>query len=185
MTDEFFEEPLKQSKVKSQIVAKYFDAWAKIISGRGERIAYIDLFAGQGYYEDGTESTPLLILKKAIKNPRIVNKLVTEFNDQKSQYVESLREAVYKLDGIEKLLYPPNFSNLKISKEIAKKYSETELPPTLFFLDPWGYKGVSLDLIKIAIEGWASECVLFFNYKRINMDLQKASVDKNINKQDK
>ena len=51
----------------------------------------------------------------------------------------------------------------------------------MFFMDPWGYKGVSLDLIKVAIKGWASECVLFFNYKRINMDLPKAAVDKNIN----
>lgn len=173
---------LSNQKSKSQIVAKYFDAWANIIiSALAEKIAYIDLFAGQGYYEDGTESTPILILKKALEKPKIGQKLVTEFNDQKPEYVDSLREAIHQLDGIERLPNEPKLSNRKISAEIAEQYRNMEPMPTLFFLDPWGYKGVSLDLIKVAIKGWASECVLFFNYKRINMDLRRVSVDKNIN----
>ena len=181
MAEDFFKKPLEQSKVKSQIVAKYFDAWANIITSHAENVSYVDLFAGQGYYEDGTESTPLLVLKKGIEKPKIGQKLLTEFNDQQAEYVESLRKAVLELKGIERLPNAPKFSNIKISKEIVERYGQKNLPPTLFFLDPWGYKGVSLDLIKVAIKDWASECVLFFNYKRINMDLQKASVDKNIN----
>ncbi|MCK4817700.1 three-Cys-motif partner protein TcmP [bacterium] len=181
MGEDFFEEPFKQSKVKSQIVAKYFDVWANIIAGYGEQIAYVDLFAGQGYYEDGTESTPLLILKKAFENPKIAQKLIIEFNDQNVQYVESLRRAVNQLDGIANLPKPPKFSSVKISRDIAKQYGETSHPRTLFFLDPWGYKGLSLDLIRVAVKDWASECLLFFNYKRINMDLHKSSVDQNIN----
>jgi len=180
MDQTFFDEPLEQSKIKSQIVVKYFDAWAKIIEGHKEKIAYVDLFAGQGYYEDGTESTPLLILKKSLENPKIAQKLIIEFNDQNKQYVESLQKAVDQLEGIENLSNKPKFSSIRISKEIAERYDKINIS-TLFFLDPWGYKGVSLDLIKVAIKAWASECLLFFNYKRINMDLQKASVDKNIN----
>ena len=181
MGEDFFEEPFKQSKVKSQIVAKYFDVWANIIAAHAEQIAYVDLFAGQGYYEDGTESTPLLILKKAIENPKIAQKLIIEFNDQNVQYVESLRRAVNQLDGLANLPKPPKFSSVKISSDIAKQYGETSHPRTLFFLDPWGYKGLSLDLIRVAVKDWASECLLFFNYKRINMDLHKSSVDQNIN----
>jgi three-Cys-motif partner protein len=72
----FFQESKEQSKIKTAIVSKYFDAWARVIIGAQERynfdadpkIAYIDLFAGPGRYEDGTQSTPLLILEKAIQN---------------------------------------------------------------------------------------------------------------------
>lgn len=183
MSGDFFVEPLDQSKVKGQIVAKYFDAWANIIitAGRKRKIAYIDLFAGQGYYKDGTESTPLLILKKAIEKTKIGQKLITEFNDQNANYIDSLHKAIEQLEGIENLPNPPKLTNIRISKEIVERYDGKNLLPTLFFLDPWGYKGLSLDLIRVAIKEWASECVLFFNYKRINMDLQKASVDKNIN----
>ncbi|GAI24039.1 unnamed protein product, partial [marine sediment metagenome] len=172
MSGDFFVEPLDQSKVKGQIVAKYFDAWANIIitAGRKRKIAYIDLFAGQGYYKDGTESTPLLILKKAIEKTKIGQKLITEFNDQNANYIDSLHKAIEQLEGIENLPNPPKLTNIRISKEIVERYDGKNLLPTLFFLDPWGYKGLSLDLIRVAIKEWASECVLFFNYKRINMD---------------
>ena len=34
MTDQFFDEPRQHSKIKAQIVAKYFPAWAKIMAAR-------------------------------------------------------------------------------------------------------------------------------------------------------
>jgi three-Cys-motif partner protein len=69
---DFFDQSRDQSKVKATIVAKYFDAWAHVIVAvqkrypdKEQRLAYVDLFAGPGRYEDGTKSTPLLILEKA------------------------------------------------------------------------------------------------------------------------
>jgi hypothetical protein len=47
----------------------------------------------------------------------------------------------------------------------------------LFFLDPWGYKGVSLELIASFIKQWGSECILFFNYNRINPGLSNPIVE--------
>jgi len=180
MNEDFFSIPLEQSKIKSRIVSKYFDAWARIIAVHAEKIAYVDLFAGQGYYQDGTESTPLLILKKAIENPNVAKKLETEFNDKNPEYVESLRKAVDQLEGIETLTNPTKISNLIVSTEISHKYMESNLPPTLFFLDPWGYKGLSVDLLRGAIKDWASECLLFFNYDRINRDLENPRANDNI-----
>lgn len=62
VNDVFFEESQEQSQIKSRIVAKYFWAWARVIiptaKTHGERIAYIDLFAGPGRYLDGTLSNP-------------------------------------------------------------------------------------------------------------------------------
>ncbi len=70
-----FGEQTDQSYVKAAIVSKYFDAWANVIiptaRKKSGRIAYIDLFAGRGGYEDGAKSTPLLILEKAIKHADI------------------------------------------------------------------------------------------------------------------
>jgi three-Cys-motif partner protein len=63
-TSSFFEESREQSVIKAKIVKDHFWAWAKVIVGslkrygRGEKIAYIDLFAGPGRYKDGTKSTP-------------------------------------------------------------------------------------------------------------------------------
>ena len=181
MSEDFFVKPLEQSKVKSQIVAKYFFAWAKIIGTRGNCIAYIDLFAGQGYYEDGTESTPLLILKKAISDPKIGQILRSEFNDKNKEFIKALQKAVEQLEGVRNLTHSPKFTNITISREIVQQYAQAKLPPTLFFLDPWGYKGLSLELIRAAIKDWASECLLFFNYDRINRDLQNPLAKNQLN----
>ncbi len=77
MSDQnFFEESRDQSIVKATIVSKYFWAWAKVIiptaKAHGGNIAYLDLFAGPGRYQDGTKSTPLLILQQAIADPDMI-----------------------------------------------------------------------------------------------------------------
>jgi three-Cys-motif partner protein len=88
-TESFFDDQREQSLVKSSIVSKYFWAWAKVISSvrdryqtQDKRIAYIDLFAGPGRYEDNTKSTPLLVLEKAITDPKMAERLITFFNDR-------------------------------------------------------------------------------------------------------
>jgi three-Cys-motif partner protein len=43
--------------------------------------------------------------------------------------------------------------------------------PTLVFLDPCGYKGLSLKLISSVLAGFGNDCIFFFNYSRINMKL--------------
>jgi three-Cys-motif partner protein len=98
-TERFFEESLEQSQVKARIVQKYFWAWAKVIMphASGGRIAYLDLFAGPGRYQDGAASTPLLILQEAIKNPKMSQMLVTEFNDRDANNSQSLETAIKAL----------------------------------------------------------------------------------------
>jgi len=84
-TNSFFNEQTEQSLVKTTIVSKYFDVWANVIISTQKsypalssgKIAYIDLFAGRGRYDDGTQSTPIKILKNAIKKPDIRDRLVT------------------------------------------------------------------------------------------------------------
>jgi three-Cys-motif partner protein len=179
--DTFFDEPLEQSKVKSQIVANYFDAWANIIISHVLKIAYVDLFAGPGYYQDDTPSTPILILKKVLKSPKIAQKLYIEFNDKKKLHIKSLEKAILELDGIERMAHPVTFSSMTITKDIAEHYNNKNLPSTLFFFDPWGYKGLTPELIGATIKDWASECILFFNYNRINMDIDNKIVNRNVN----
>lgn len=169
----FFDESTDQSQVKTAIVSKYFWAWAHVISpsakNRGTRIAYIDLFAGPGRYKDGTKSTPLLILEQAIANPDWRQLLVTIFNDLDSTNTRSLERAIKDLPGIEKLKYPPEVQNEEVGEKIVAMFERMALVPTLFFVDPWGYKGLSLRLINSVLKNWGCDCIFFFNYNRINV----------------
>ena len=87
-TDRFFEESQEQSAVKTAIVSKYFWSWAKVIMAqvrtrKDPKIAYLDLFAGPGRYKDGTQSTPLLILEKAIADAEMSQMLVASRSFQR------------------------------------------------------------------------------------------------------
>lgn len=182
----FFNEQKEQSEIKSQIVAKYFMAWANVILGaqgkRGKtrKIAYIDLFAGPGRYEDGAASTPLKILDMAIKEPKLRDTLVTVFNDKEPDHTSKLLEEIEKLPGIETLKYRPDLHTEEIGSKVVEEFEESSLIPTLMFVDPWGYKGLSLRLINAVLQNWACECIFFFNYNRINMGINNASVKHHI-----
>ena len=189
-TEEFFEESTPQSLVKSAIVSKYFDGWSKVmisVQNRSRRryadnrIAYVDLFAGPGRYSDGTVSTPLLVLEKAVQNEDLRQRLVTLLNDKDVRNTVSLREAIQELPSIETLKYAPQVSNYEVGIDIAEKFEEMRFVPTLFFVDPWGYKGLSLRLVDSVLKDWGCDCIFFFNYTRINMGLQNDVVREHMN----
>ena len=177
MADRFFDEQAEQSEVKTAIVSRYFVAWAKVIQGslsarkQKETIAYIDLFAGPGCYKDGSKSTPLYILELAIKDPKLRDNLVSIFNDKDPGNTSSLLREIQRLAGIESLRHKPDVHTNEVGEEIVKKFETVNLVPTLMFVDPWGYKGLSLRLINSVLRNWACECIFFFNYNRINMGL--------------
>ena len=162
----FFDESSEQSRVKATIVTKYFWAWAKVMipraKRRANRIAYIDLFAGPGRYKDGTKSTPLLLLENAILDPDMREMLVTIFNDADEDHSRSLEKAIYSLPEIDRLKYPPKVYHFEVGEEIAKMLKDAGLVPTLFFVDPWGYRGLSLNLIGSMLKDWGCDCIFFF-----------------------
>ena len=156
----FFDESREQSLVKSTIVAKYFWAWAKVIIGAqkkrstqsANRIAYIDLFAGPGRYKDGAMSTPLRVLEKAIQEPDFCERLVVILNDKDESNTRSLEQEINHLPGIHLLKHQPQVYNEEVGDQIIKVFMGKRLVPTLFFVDPWGHKGLSLALINSVLK---------------------------------
>jgi three-Cys-motif partner protein len=185
MANDFFEESKQQSVIKTTIVAKYFDAWARVMRNparsHGNRLGYIDLFSGPGRYDDGTKSTPIVILGKAIGDKDLSQMLVTIFNDSNKAFYESLNRVVLELPGIDQLKYKPVISNAAVGPEVEKVFSEMHLVPSLIFLDPWGYKGLTLDLFRNFLKDWGCELIFFFNYNRINMGLGNPMVVEHMN----
>lgn len=183
----FFDEQKDQSLIKARIVEKYFWVWAKVIiptvkkSASEPRIAYIDLFAGAGRYKDGSKSTPVKVLETAISDPDMRDMLVSIFNDADVENVNSLQQAIDAIPGIKSLKYRPQVFNHEVGENIVRTFQERRLVPTLFFVDPWGYKGLSLQLINSVVKDWGCDCIFFFNYNRINMGLSNDAVKEHMN----
>ncbi|MEG3874253.1 three-Cys-motif partner protein TcmP [Microcoleus sp. Z1_B5] len=182
----FFDELRDNSLVKAEIVAQYFWAWAKVIIKTAKKgsnkIAYIDLFSGPGRYQDGSKSTPLLILERAIADPDMSQMLVTLFNDKNSNHTQSLKQAIASIPDIGRLRHEPIVLNKEVGEEIFQAIQQiNNNVPTLFFVDPWGYKGLSLKLIRSLIKGWGCDCIFFFNYNKINPGLNNPKVKEHMN----
>ena len=183
----FFNEQKEQSLIKARIVEKYFWAWAKVIiskvkgSSSVQKIAYVDLFAGAGRYKDGSKSTPVKVLETAIADTDMRNMLVSIFNDADVENVNSLQQAIDSIPGIENLKYRPQISKYEVGEDIVKIFQSMKLVPTLLFVDPWGYKGLSLQLVNSVVKDWGCDCIFFFNYNRINMGLNNDAVKEHIN----
>jgi three-Cys-motif partner protein len=173
--EDFFGGMEEQSKVKIEIVNKYFSAWSNVIlpsvEARDGKLGYIDLFSGPGVYGDGTKSTPILILEQAINNPRLSRRLVTIFNDSNPEFIQSLEININKIKGINLLKNKPILLTDIVGDQFVDVFREIKFIPSLFFIDPWGYKGLSLSLLGSVLKDWGCECILFFNYNRINAGL--------------
>jgi three-Cys-motif partner protein len=180
----FFDRPTAASLKKHRIVSKYVAGWANIVlpkaRAREGKILYADLFCGPGAYEDGTPSIPLLVLEHAINTPLLREHLQTVFNDENQEFVKALEARIAELPGIERLKYPPQFRKRSIGRDIIPRIKANKVP-TLFFADPWGYEGVSVDLIEAALTHWGSDLLFFFNYNRINMHLGSDVMNEPIN----
>ncbi len=119
-------------------------------------------------------------MERAIANPDMQQMLITIFNDIDSNHTQSLQEAIASLDGINTLKHKPIVLNIEVGSEIISVFKQIRCP-ILSFIDPWGYKGLSLELISSAIAGWGCDCIFFFNYNEINRGVNNQSVKKYIN----
>ena len=180
VTDSFFDEPEEQSRVKAEIVVDYFDAWSRIMAPRSDRVGYFDFYAGPGRYGTGEKSTPLLILEHAIASDNLSTRLVAIFNDNNPDHAKSLEEEIRALDGIERLTHQPTVYSGEVDDELADQLERVNTIPALTFIDPWGYKGLSLKLIRGVVKDWGCEAIFFFNYNRINMGIDNNLVERHM-----
>ena len=183
--EDFFDEQTIKSEVKTEIVRKYFWAWAKVISKQVQKfgknnIAYVDLFSGPGKYKDGSKSTPIHIIEGAIRDEEIRKMLLTIFNDSNLENCSQLQQEINNIEDIDLLKYKPQITNYAVNDDLAEKVDKLKNIPTLYFLDPWGYKGLSLKLVKSTLQGWGCDCMFFFNYNRINAALSNPVMTENM-----
>jgi three-Cys-motif partner protein len=187
MSENFFGEQSEQSQIKAAIVADYFWAWANVIIGvqkrhpqHTQKIAYIDLFAGPGRYQDRAASTPLMIMERAVADPNIRDRLVAVFNDKDEANTASLEAEINKIPGIERLKFKPEISTGEVGENLIREFQRAKLIPTFLFVDPFGYKGLSLQLVQSVLKDWGCDCVFFFNYNRISMGLGNEAVEEHM-----
>lgn len=109
------------------------------------------------------------------------DRLVAVFNDKDGNNSQELARVIPEIPDIKKLKYYPDVWNQEVGENIVAEFEKMNLVPTLFFVDPWGYKGLSLRLVNSVLKDWGCDAIFFFNYNRINMGLTNAFVETHMN----
>jgi three-Cys-motif partner protein len=180
--EEFFETQHAPSQVKSGIAVGYFEPWSRIMIKRARKakIGYVDLFAGRGRFDDGSESTPMLIVRKTVGDATLGKAVKIFFNDKSGDEISALQREVDNIPGIEQLAHAPRFNSEAVSPGILQQLMEFRRIPTFLFADPFGYMGISLELLQQLLADQKSEALIFFNTNRINAGIGNEFVRKHI-----
>lgn len=137
MPHEHFEELKEWSERKHTLLIKYLVGFVRILGGATkDRVYYVDGFAGPGIYEDGAKGSPILAAEYAKatdeKHYQLYCVNVEEDEDNFRNLIQSTIPYQDKVTN-----YLGSFGD-----HISFILEQISNFPTIFFLDPFGVKGL-------------------------------------------
>lgn len=167
MPEDHFKTYREHTEIKHSILKDYLGAWVPILGSFNKKIAYIDGFCGPGSYEDKGKTydgSPVIALKLA-KDFSDKVEVLCIFIDKEKDYCEELENRIDELgfktkhnivcDEFEEVL-----SDLLDSVD--------KIVPAFCFIDPFGYSGMPLQLIKRFLKRPRTEAFINFMYDPIS-----------------
>jgi len=129
----FFDEKQGAAKLKHGILSRYLPGWVGKVgsASAGHRVAYFDLYAGDGSYESGEQGSPLLALDIAQKQAA-TRQMECYFVERERRSWEKLSAAVRGSPVIHQVLQG------KAEEVLPALLSRTRGSPLFAFCDPFG-----------------------------------------------
>jgi three-Cys-motif partner protein len=172
------------TEVKHVILRKYLNVWLPILSIWNSRIVYVDGFSGPGEYLKGEDGSPIIAIK-SVSEHRLSLKaeIVMIFIEERKDRCSFLK------NKLENTKIPSNISYEVVCGEFRNVISDAldqiekkglSLAPTFVFIDPFGFKGISMDVIKRIMNNQKCEVLITFMYEEIDRFLSLPSNEKHI-----
>jgi len=163
------------TEAKHTILKKYLQAWIPIISRYNGKVIYIDGFAGPGEYKNGKDGSPIIAIKSVIEH-KLRNQMRAHF---KFLFIEKKKDRCEHLKKILSKIKLPLSPKIDITIECNKFHEvigdilnsledkNKSLAPSFVFIDPFGFSGIPLDLIKKIMKNKRCEVLITFMYEDI------------------
>jgi three-Cys-motif partner protein len=166
------------TKAKHDLLVRYLGAWLPIMGRTQGRAIVLDAFAGPGRYDNGEAGSPVLVVDTLMQHKDFESwkcEFVLLFNELDPARFESLST---ELDALRadnqpwpknvKLLDPGQQTFEELGESVLESLSSSRMAPTFAFLDPFGYKGVPLDLISRLLSFDKCELFIYFDFNSVN-----------------
>lgn len=189
----FFEGLKPHSWAKVKLLESYITLWIrKITLGLRKKCLICDTFAGEGIYEDGTFGSPIIIINSALdylkqKLPRHEDVYLTFIESDKCKYLK-LRNIIEKkfncklidnkFNNVRQNLYIVVFNSTHNELLDNLQSSVCDLMPSLFFINPFGFKDISFSGITNMLNKYTScEVIINFMYEEFNRFKSNSGID--------
>ena len=176
------------TKVKHEILFKYLKSWINVLGGKWQKICYFDCFAGRGMYEDGSDGSPIIALKAINdlkQNRNHIQDVICTFIEKDKLNYDNLCKVIDAELSRDPTAYssitvmpPINDEFVNVASKITKK--SKKLPPSFFFIDPFGFSGVSFQTIKDILSIPKTEVFINFMIRDVNRFLSSSNHQRSI-----
>lgn len=158
---------------KHEILTRYLDAWFPILTSWNDKVFFIDGFAGPGRYRHGEPGSPLLAIEAVQRRAAMLAKstvmfLFNESEKDRFDMLEAQLEEVANELPSNFQIYTDNKHFVDLAQEMIDNRGARSLVPTFAFIDPFGWKGVPIDLITNLVRDRRSELFILFSFNSVN-----------------
>ena len=163
---------LPHSRAKVEFYQKYLELYLIILSAAGfaREINIYDVFCGRGIYDDGGVGSAIRAYKtilKVRKEHPSDTRIILHLNDKNASFIKNIKEYIDTHFGNVpapcQVVYTHRDA-IDLLKEINAN-SLMSLPRqgvvNFFFIDPYGYKGITRDVLYNIMSRGSSEILLF------------------------
>lgn len=161
---------------KHRVLESYLGAWLPILSSWNKRIRFVDAFAGPGEYSGGEPGSPMIALQTLVEHsarPRMDCEFSYVFIEATKPRFDHLKDVLTRIDD----RLPSNCRyqtvNSTFDESLTRVMDQLDrenksLEPTLVMIDPFGIKGVSMNVIQRILQHPSTEVYISFMYRDIN-----------------
>ncbi len=149
--DSFFARRESWSATKHDILSRYLTAWSRKLGSRSNELAFVDLCAGAGQYDDGSLGSPLIAARVNDELRPHEKCLVIYACEGNQKTAARLRDGLcVELNSVPPLahVFPVEFQDA-----LPQILEMTRSVPTLIFLDPYGVRALSLKALRPILTG--------------------------------
>ena len=163
---EFFGELREWSERKLKILEGYLDPFVKVLGGQKTQphVYYVDAFAGAGLYRNGEQGSAIRAAELALRYR----------NEGKPYRLKCINVEADNANFANLVANTANYGNLVLNlqgtfaENIDTILAEVAGSPSLFFLDPFGVKGIDWELVRqITNRGKATDLWIRFDYSAV------------------
>ncbi len=142
----------RHTQVKHELLESYIGGWLSILGRWHKRLLIVDGFAGRGEYVDGSNGSPVILLRKSeeLIASKKVDSVVCGFVELDPTNFSNLKAVLTKTGQLYPNVHvygPFNDSFEQVANRLLEATSGKSVP-SFWFIDPFGFTGIPFETVR-------------------------------------